>query len=112
MRFKDLDKEYVAANYRCDMANKHRRKVLDLMVDADKAKVIEDGDYEFYIVAAPGLLKSIQSMEMDGEDVRYFGIDEAGYAEAKDQCCDPSEFWDEIVLAPGEKVDWYIREYA
>lgn len=112
MRFQDLNKEYDEANYQCNMADKNRRRVLELMVKADKAKVIGDGDFEFYIVTTPDLLKSIQSMEMDGEDIRYFGIDDAGYDEAKDQCCDPEEFWDEIVLAPGEKVDWYIKGHA
>lgn len=112
MRFKDLDDELKEANYQCQMADKNRSRVLDLMEKAGKAKIIDDGDYAIYIVAPPDLLKTIQSFEMEGEDIRWFGIDEDGYAEAKDQCCDPTEFWDEIVLRPGEKVDWYMKGYA
>ena len=110
MRFKDLDEELKEANYRCQMADKGRREVLEHLIKAGRAKVIDDGDYDyqFCIVTSPDLLKAIQSMEFDGEDVRYFGIDEGGFAEAKDQGCDPMEFYDEIVLRPGETVDWYL----
>jgi hypothetical protein len=96
MRFSDLDKELSEANYRCLIANKQRREVLDMMVKAGKAKVLEDGDYEFYVLASPEkLLKEIKGIYFEGEDVDY--LDE------EEEC---------IVLAPGEKVDWFMKGYA
>jgi hypothetical protein len=113
MRFKDLAEEFEAAKHQVSMADKHMRKVLDLMVKAGTAKVVSDDDYEFYIVPNEAyLLDDITSLEMDGEDVRYYGVDEPGRIEAQEQGCDPSEFFDEIVLAPGEKVEWFIKGRA
>jgi hypothetical protein len=47
--------------------------------------------------------------EFEGEDFRFMGVDEGGRQEAKDQECDPEEFYDEIVLTPDEKVEWFIK---
>ena len=110
MRFQDLKLEFENAKHHVSMADKHLRDVLDLMVKAGTAKVVSDQDCEFYVVPNKDyLIKDITSIEIDGEDVRYFGIDEPGRAEAADQGCDEDEFFDEIVLAPGESVEWFVK---
>jgi len=110
-KFKNLREEFEDVKYRLRLAEKHRDQVLDQMVKADLAKVVSDQDdsWEIYIVGPKNLLNDIQYMEFEGEDFRFMGVDEGGRAEAEEQGCDPEEFCDEIVLCPGEKVEWFIK---
>lgn len=112
MQFKNLKAGFEDAKYRCKMADKHLSNVLEQMVKADMAKIVPDQDdiWMSYIVGEKRLLDQIRYIEFEGEDYRYMGIDEGGMQEAKEQGCDPEEFLDEIVLAPGEKIEWFFKE--
>lgn len=110
-RFKDLKSEFGDAKYRVGMAEKKLQQVLEQMVKAGMAKVVPDQDdnLEIYIVGEKRLLDDIQYMAFDGEDYEFWGVDADGRAEAEEQKCDPSEFCDMIILAPGESIEWYIK---
>lgn len=72
-----------------DMTDKNLRRGLELMVKADKAKVLDDGDYAYYVVASPKeLLNAISGIDVNSEDEEY------------------------IILSPGEKIDWFVKGYA
>ena len=110
-QFKNLKEEFEDAKYHIRLAEKHRDQLLDQMVKADLAKVVpdQDGSWEIYIVGPKNILDNIQYMEFEGEDFRFMGVDEGGREEAKKQGCDTEEFCDEIVLAPGENLEWFIK---
>jgi hypothetical protein len=110
-KFKNLQEEFADAKRRLRLAEKHRDQLLDQMVNADLAKVVpdQDGSWEIYIVGPKNVLDNTQYMEFEGEDYRFMGVDEGGRQEAEEQGCDPEEFCDEIVLAPGEEVEWFIK---
>ena len=77
-QFKELRKEFEDAKYRVKLAGKHLQQTLELMVKADLAKVVpdQDGSWEIYIVGPKNILNDIQSMEFEGEDFRFMGVDE------------------------------------
>lgn len=109
-KFKNLQEEFEDAKYRLRLAEKRKDEILDQMVKAGLAKVVpdQDGSWEIYLVGPKNILDDILYIEFD-EDYRFMGVDEGGRQEAEEQGCDPEEFCDEIVLAPGEVVEWFIK---